>query len=139
MNVDRISGICLLILGIGLFFFIIPNQVEVIDYGVIVPNSLPNILSYVIIIMSVILIIKPSIKTFVDLILLAKVVFFVALVAIAAYFMQLFSFLIISPIFALSIMLLVGERRMLWLVLGTAILPPAIWAIVTLTLGRQLM
>ncbi|NRA86868.1 MAG: tripartite tricarboxylate transporter TctB family protein [Rhizobiales bacterium] len=139
MKVDRFIGIILFLFANILYFYIIPTQTEYIGYGVIEPNSLPNIMAYIIAIMACLLVLKPTADLQVNFRLLLNVIIFVFGVGLTAYLMSLFGFLYVAPLMALAIMWIVGERRKLWLTFGVVILPPAIWAIVTQLLDRQLM
>ncbi len=63
---------------------------------------------------------------------------YTALLAAGIYTMSLFGFEYVAPVLALALMLMIGERRPLWLVLGTVVMPLIIWFLVTFALGRAL-
>jgi len=52
--------------------------------------------------------------------------------------MSRFGFVIVSPVLALAIMLLFGERRPIWLALGCVGMPAIIWLLVVQILERPL-
>ena len=63
---------------------------------------------------------------------------FVSAAFIAVFGFHKFGFIYTAPIFALSIMLLIGEKRILWLLLGVFLIPFLILLIVEQLLGRLL-
>jgi len=50
----------------------------------------------------------------------------------------LFGFVYVGPALALAIMLMIGERRPIWLVAGFVAMPALIWFLVVQVLGRAL-
>ncbi len=56
---------------------------------------------------------------------------YVCVLGAAIYAMSWFGFVYVAPFFALIIMLMIGERRPLWLALGVVGMPALIWFFVT--------
>jgi putative tricarboxylic transport membrane protein len=135
---DRASGAFFLLFGLAMYFFVIPNYVETAEGGNIAPNTLPNIISVIIAVCGGILVLKPTRHMVRDPRQMAVTGMYVALLAAGIYAMSLFGFEFVAPVLAFAIMWLIGERRPLWLVSGTVIMPAVIWFIVTNVLGRAL-
>ena len=53
--------------------------------------------------------------------------------------MSVFGFMLISPILALVLMCIGGERRPAWLAVGALVMPALIWFCVAFLLGRVLI
>ena len=62
---------------------------------------------------------------------------FVSAAFIAVFGFHKFGFIYTAPIFALSIMFLLGEKRILWLLLGVFLVPFLIWLTVQELLGHS--
>lgn len=63
---------------------------------------------------------------------------FMGILGVATYAMSQYGYIYVAPLFALLIMLKVGERRPLWLFIGVIVMPALIWVLVTLVLDRGL-
>lgn len=137
-SADRLSGAFFLLFGLAVYFLIIPTYVEFTDEGNIAPSTLPNWISIVIIVCGAALIVKPtgyetqSVRSF-----MITGVYTAVLVA-GIYAMSLFGFVYIGPVLALTLMLLIGERRPLWLIAGVIVMPAIIWVFVIHVLSRVL-
>lgn len=138
VSADRISGAFFLLFGLAMYFFVNPNYIETVDGGNIAPESLPNAVSLVIAISGGLLIFKPTSQQVRDLQSMAKTSLYVVLLVVGIYAMSWFGFEFVAPVMALAIMWFMGERRLLWLVLGTVAMPALIWFLVTHALGRAL-
>lgn len=138
VSADRISGIFFLLFGLAMYFFVNPNQIESVDGGNLAPQSLPNVVSIVIAFCGALLILKPTPHQVHDLRTLSRTGLYIIVLAAGIYSMSWFGFEVVAPIMALVIMVLIGERRPLWLVLGTIGMPLLIWFLVTHALGRAL-
>lgn len=138
ISADRASGAFFLLFGLALYFLVIPAQTEVVDGGNLAPSTMPNILSWVLVICGAVMVVKPTdfqtqgVRPF--LITAA----YSAVLVIGVYTMSLWGFEVVAAPLALVIMLMIGERRPLWLILGTVIMPLLIWFLVTYPLGRAL-
>lgn len=138
MTLNRLSGLVATLAGIILLFWIIPNQTETVDFGWLKPNTLPNIITIVIIILGLFHFILPSGKAEFDIKLALRIGLFFMITMASLYFMSVVGFLIAAPIMVMIVMILIGERRPLWLVSGIVLGPAAIWATVDLLLNRPL-
>ena len=138
MVVNRFSASFFVLLGFFLIYFIFPIEIEKIDYGWVRPQTLPNICAFLLIIFGMVQFIFPKGK--VDLnfnqILWSGIFMFAAFIAIFGF--HNFGFIYTAPIFSLTIMLLIGERRIPWLLLGVLLIPFLIWLSVDQILGRFL-
>lgn len=143
MSADRISGLVFLTLGVAMLTIIIPEFVETADGGVIQPATLPSLLSWVLAGCGAWMVLRParfdsnfqppqagSMRS-------AGVYAFVLVGGVLL--MGELEFLIVAPALALVIMVMIGERRRGWLVVGCMTVPAAIWVFVTLLLGRPLL
>ena len=138
MTLNRLSGLVVAMAGILLLFWIIPNQTETVAFGWLKPNTLPNIIAIVIIILGLFHFILPSGKAKFDIKLALRISLFFMITMASLYFMSIVGFLIAAPIMVMIVMILIGERRPLWLVSGIVLGPAAIWAAVDWLLNRPL-
>lgn len=138
MTLNRISGLVVAVFGIILLFWIIPRHTEPVDYGWLRPATLPNVTAIVVIISSIIHIIFPSGKAEFDgkLAMRAGLFFMISLAGL--FLMHYVGFLIAAPLLVTVLMLLVGERRPLWLATGIVLVPLGIWSAIELLLKRSL-
>jgi putative tricarboxylic transport membrane protein len=138
MTLNRISGLVVAVFGIILLFWIIPRHTEPVDYGWLRPATLPNVTAIVVIISSIIHIIFPSGKAEFDgqLAMRAGLFFMISLAGL--FLMHHVGFLIAAPLLVTVLMLLVGERRPLWLATGIVLVPLGIWSAIELLLKRSL-
>lgn len=138
MKADRVSGAFFLLLGLAMYFYVIPNYVEHVDEGNIAPATLPNIISLVLAFCGAVLSLRPTDFQVRSPTLMAKTGLYIAVLVLGIYTMSLFGFEYVAPVLAFAIMWLIGERRPLWLVLGVIAMPTIIWFLVTQLLGRAL-
>jgi putative tricarboxylic transport membrane protein len=138
MTLNRISGIVAAVFGIVLFFWIIPRYTEPVDYGWLRPTTLPNITAIVIILSSIIHILFPSGKAEFDVQPAMRAGLFFVISLAGLFLMRHVGFLIAAPLLVMVLMLLIGERRPLWLCVGIALVPLGIWSSVELLLKRPL-
>ena len=138
MTLNRLSGLVVAGAGAVLLFWIIPIQTETVDSGWLRPATLPNITSIVIIITGLIHFIFPTGKEEFDWGLFLRVCMFFVISLLALYLMKLLGFLVGAPALVLAVMLLIGERRWLWLISGVVLIPAVIWVAVALLLDRPL-
>ncbi|MBW2582156.1 MAG: tripartite tricarboxylate transporter TctB family protein [Deltaproteobacteria bacterium] len=138
MTLNRISGLVVAVFGIILLFWIIPRHTEPVDYGWLRPATLPNVTAIVVIISSIIHVIFPSGMAEFDgqLAMRAGLFFMISLAGL--FLMHHVGFLIAAPLLVTVLMLLVGERRPLWLATGIVLVPLGIWSAIELLLKRSL-
>lgn len=138
ISADRVSGAFFLLLGLALFFLIIPAQVETPDGGNLAPETVPKYIAIVIAVCGALMVIKPTEHQTQDLRAFMLTGAYTGVLAIGIYAMSLFGFEYVAPVLSLAIMLMIGERRPLWLVAGVIVMPLLIWFLVTYPLGRSL-
>jgi putative tricarboxylic transport membrane protein len=136
VSADRASGAFLF--GLALYFFIIPTQTESVDGGNLNPSTVPNMIAWVIAICGAIMVIKPTDFQTQNLRSFLVMGSYSVVLGLSIYAMSLFGFEYVAPPLALAIMWMIGERRPLWLGVGTVIMPLLIWFLVTYPLGRAL-
>lgn len=135
---DRLSGLFILVFGLAMFFVVIPEYVEDAAGGNLSPKTMPNVMAWVLAICGGLLMIKPTNHRAPDARFFAQATLYVAILGFAIYVMSLVGFLYVAPVMALVLMLLIGERRVLWLGVGVVLMPAAIWFLVTQLLERGL-
>ncbi len=138
MLANKITTISLIILSVLLYVYIIPNQIEppIFD-GWTTPATLPNIIVIGIMLMALIQFFNTNSPPDFDKKVLVKSL---SLAVLGIFFVGLMGhigFLWVAPVLSVGIMVLIGERRPLWLILGGGI-PIILWAGVVMGLGRTL-
>ncbi|WP_171181619.1 tripartite tricarboxylate transporter TctB family protein [Ruegeria sp. HKCCD8929] len=135
---DRIVGLIVATLGLMLLFVIFPIAIEDVEGGSIQPDTLPNAVAGFLVICGVLLALKPGESCARDPQELMMVLLYIVVMALGLFAMSRFGFVIVSPVLALAIMLLFGERRPFWLALGCVGMPAIIWLLVVQILERPL-
>lgn len=135
---DRIAGLIIATLGWVLLFVIFPVAIEDIEGGSIQPDTLPNALAGFLAACGILLALKPGESSARDPQELMMVLLYIVVMALGLFAMSRFGFVIVSPVLALAIMLLFGERRPIWLALGCVGMPAIIWLLVVQILERPL-
>jgi len=138
MNLNRASGLGVIVGGIILLVWVIPSQTEIADFGWLKPATLPKISAVIIIITGLIHVIIPTGKAEFDVAFSLRVGQFFLVSCIGLYLMHLIGFVFAAPLLISVIMIMIGERRPLWLISGIILLPAAIWLCVDLLLNRPL-
>lgn len=138
MRLNRISGAVVAVLGLILLFWIIPRHTEPVDYGWLRPTTLPNATAMVVLIASVIHVLFPTGKAEFDARLALRAGLFFVISTAGLYLMRHAGFLIAAPVLVLVLMLVIGERRPLWLFAGIVLVPLGIWSSIELLLKRSL-
>ena len=138
MTLNRLSGAVVVVFGLILLFWIIPRHTEAADYGWLRPATLPNVTAVIIIIAGIIHVLFPEgTAEFDPQPALRAGLFFVISVA-GLFMMRHLGFLIAAPALITVLMLMVGERRPLWLIAGVVMIPLGIWSSIELLLKRPL-
>ena len=137
-SADRLSGAFFLLLGLTLYFAIIPAFVETAEDGNIAPATLPNLVSLIIALCGLLLVIKPTDHEIQNKRQLLVTAAYVVVLVIALYSISQFGFIYVAPVLALVLMLMIGERRWYWLGLGCLGMPAVIWLLVVQILDRSL-
>ena len=138
MSFNRLSGVFFVGLGLLLYFVVIPEQTETVDYGWMRPQSIPNACAILLIILGIAQAAFPTGSVFIHRREILRASLFAAITVAALWAMSMFGFLMTVPIFAAVLMLIVGERRPGWLAAGVVVLPVAIWLTVVPLLERTL-
>ena len=140
MGLHRISTLAVLLFGLVLYFFIIPTQVEQINYGWVKPSTVPNALAIMICAVAIIQLFTAAeiIDETPTLQQLIYAFLFFAGVGVCTYLMPIVGFLPMAVIMAVALMFAVGERRWLWIAIGGVLLPSFIWYATEMLLGRPL-
>lgn len=138
VSLDRCSGLFFAALGLLLFFVVIPYDTEVVDYGWVRPQTVPNAMAWVLTILGAVLVIRPGGSVPFDPRRSLRAGFFLAILGAGLVLIDRFGFVAVAPVLALGLMVLIGERRPFWLFLGTIALPFLIWFTVTILLQRPL-
>ena len=135
---DRASGAFFLLFGLVMYFLVVPNFVEQVDGGNLAPASMPNAISLIIAFCGGLLIFKPTRHPLPARRFFTAAGTYAAVLAAALFPMAVFGFEFVAPALALLLMLMVGERRLLWLAVGAVAVPGAIWFFVSQLLDRAL-
>ncbi|MEP4196104.1 MAG: tripartite tricarboxylate transporter TctB family protein [Aliishimia sp.] len=135
---DRLCGLFFVAFGLVLFFYLIPTQVETVDFGSIRPKTMPQVLSVILIVSGAMLMLKPADGTDLQPLPWGKTSVIVAVLVAGLFAMSRVGFEFAAAPLALVLMLVMGERRPLWLGIGTLGMPALIWFAVTILLERPL-
>jgi Tripartite tricarboxylate transporter TctB family len=138
MTLNRISGIVAAVFGSALLFWIIPRHTEAVNYGWLRPATLPNVTAVVLVIASIIHILFPAGTAEFDVRPAMRAGLFFAISLAGLFLMHHVRFLIAAPLLVMVLMLLIGERRPLWLVTGIVLVPLGIWSCIELLLNQPL-
>jgi putative tricarboxylic transport membrane protein len=137
-NLDRVSGVFFVILGIVLYVWIIPAQTETVAYGWMRPATVPRAMAVVIALgglwaaLRPVSLERPHPRPFL------RAVAFLAILAAGLYAIDLAGFVRAAPFIALAILLTAHERRPLWLAVAAIAVPFVIWLSVAIVLERPL-
>lgn len=137
-SADRASGLFFFILGTLFYLYVIPTFVESVDSGSIHPNTFPNALCIMIALCGLVLVVKPTSHHVHSVSDMAMSAVYFSVICASLYAMTFFGYVEVSPFLALVLMLLIGERRPLWLFCGVAVMPTLIWFLVEVVLERGL-
>jgi putative tricarboxylic transport membrane protein len=138
MSADRIVTGLIVLIGLSFIFLIVPTQVEEVEYGRIVPSTVPMIALWALVIVAAIQFFTEKSTLGVDPVVCIRAVGVITLLVVAVYLMERFGFEYFAPILALAIMLAIGERRWYWLLFGGVVLPLSVWLLVERVLDRTL-
>jgi len=138
MTLNRISGLVIAVLGLILLFWIIPRHTETVDYAWLRPATLPIITAVIVIISSIVHLIFPSGKAKFDIALALRAGLFFVISLMGLCLMYFVGFLIAAPLLVMVLMLMIGERRPMWLITGIVLIPLAMWSSIELLLKRPL-
>lgn len=134
---NRISGIFVTLFGIVLLAYLIPNQIEAVDYGWLKPATLPSIGAVIIILAGTLHAVFPKGGLEFELAsaLRAFLFFFIGILGL---WLMTISYIVAAPLLMLVLMWVIGERRWKWLCIGVVMLPALIWVCIDFLLNRPL-
>lgn len=135
---DRATGAFFLAFGTLLYFVIIPAQIGSSSDSWVRPNTIPNAVSVMMAVCGTLLMIKPTKQRGQNTADFIFALMYFALIALGLFVMSHIGFVYTAPFIALIIMLLIGERRIVWLASGVVVLPFVIWVLVAQLLERSL-
>ncbi len=138
MSADRLSGAFFAVFGLVMYFLVNPGFIEVVDTGNIRPETVPNWLALVIAGCGALLALRPTQHRAGAPQQTVRAGLFLAVLCAGVWAMSHLGFLIVAPLLALVLMLLIGERRPVWLGLGVAGVPAIVWLLVEVLLDRPL-
>ena len=138
MSIERILTLVLIALGVLFLFVLMPAQVETVDSGRIVPSTVPTIALSIIIVMAFIQLFIQQTTIVIDRPIIIRSALFITLLIITVWAMEQFGFEYVASPLAFAVMLLIGEKRWHWLLIGGLITPIGIWLLVEQVLGRTL-
>ena len=139
MNLDRLSGAFIMLVGLVLLYIVIPIGVETVDATGLTPRTFPVLISWSLVVVGafqVLLSKKSEVQTPSGLL---RIGFLCLCFALSLYCASLIGFIFVSPILALILMLFMNERRPFWLALGSLAVPLTIWLCIHVLLGRELI
>lgn len=138
MTAERIFTAVLVLLGLILLFLILPQQVESVDYGRVFPSTVPSVALWVIIVAGVVQFFTSTERIEIHVTNSLRAIAFIAMFIASVWLMEKFGFEYFAPVFALVIMLFMGERRWYWLLFAAIAMPLSIWFLVENVLNRVL-
>lgn len=138
MSLDRSISYLLIAFCLGMYFFIIPNQIEP-PYleSWITPATMPNLSVLGIIPFALWQFFENKNGLYVQQNPLYKSILYAVLGMVFLYFMEIFGFLITAPILCVAAMLVAGEKKLTRLSIGL-VCPIIFWLLVTNVFERTL-
>ncbi|MCX7560232.1 tripartite tricarboxylate transporter TctB family protein [Sulfitobacter sp. F26204] len=136
--IDRLSGLFFVLFALALWLYLIPTQIETVDYGAIRPKTLPQILAVILGLFGALLMIKPADGTDLSQVPWAKTIMIIAVLVAGLWLVVELGFVYSATPLALTLIFLMGERRPLWISIGGFVIPALIWYAVTILLERPL-
>lgn len=138
MLASRLSGLLFAVFGLALYFVIIPYDTELVDYGWVKPQTMPNVMAVTMVACGSVLFVFPAGAIGITHRQALRAALFLVILALGVFAIARLGFTIVAPFLALVLMLATGERRPLWLGVGGVAIPLMIWFTVTVLLGRLL-
>lgn len=139
MNIERLVTLAIILGGLLFLLQVIPAEVETVDYGRMGPQTLPKIVTIIIILAACIQFFTEQTSIRFEPLIVLRTAIFIGLIILSVYLMTLLGFEYVAPPLALIVMVMIGERRWYWLVGGALVVPIGCWLIVEKVLGRLLV
>ncbi|BHH82426.1 tripartite tricarboxylate transporter TctB family protein [Desulforhopalus sp. 52FAK] len=134
---NRMSGVVVVLFGIILLVFIIPSQTEVVDSGWLKPATLPTIAAIIITVAGLLHSVFPRGGNEFDRNSSRRALLFFIIGVLGVWLMTV-SYLVAAPLLVLALMLVIGERRWQWLLVGVVLMPVSVWFFIDYLLKRPL-
>lgn len=138
MTIERLSSAIVFFGSIVFCFWVLPQQIEAVDYGRVLPTTVPTIATWTIMVCSGIQCLGQTEAANLHLYSPVRTLLIFVLIVSSVYLMNFAGFEYCAPVLALSLMLFIGERNWRWLLLGSIIVPLGTWLLVEQMLGRPL-
>ena len=138
MTLERIVTGVILVFGLTFLFLVLPQQVETVSFGRIVPATLPTALLWIIAAAAAVQLITLKDGASFESVTVFRAIGYWALMIAAVWSMGWLAFEYVAPVLALALMLFIGERRWYWLLLGGIAIPLGVWLLVERVLDRAL-
>jgi len=135
---ERVVGGLLAAAGLATAFWIIPAQTEPTPTAALPARAVPTVAAIGIAICGLLQAFKPIPIPNPAQEIARKTVLAIAICALTWFGLALFGFEVTAPLLAIGLMLLMGERRPLWLAIGGIVLPILIWTVFEIVLRRPL-
>lgn len=135
---NRILGGCVFGAAVLMIWLVIPAQTRTVSYGSTTPALFPTLGAMLCGLGGLWLVLGRGVgpSRSAGSVVAAGGIGLLALIALIALFK--IGFLTVAPVIVLTLMLLAGQRRPLWLILGGLVAPFVIWAVFALLLERNL-
>jgi len=138
MSLGRILGAASAVIGAGFLFLLIPWQTDVVPAVGLVPRAFPTIAAVLIIVTGLAQLVKPTGTAIFEGDKILKAAYVVTACLTATFALEFVGYLYTGPVLVGAIMLLSGERRWLWYIVGLVVLPALIWFVFEIVLRRPL-
>lgn len=138
MSLNRLSGVCMLVFALAMIFAVIPAQTETVDYGRMAPATFPTVIAGILALFAAIHVAAPTGTAEVAAGDAARAALILALGGGALWLMGRWGYLLVAPALCALLMVILRERRPLWLAISVVGVPGVIWLIVDKLLGRAL-
>ncbi len=140
MTLSRILGAASAVIGAGCLFVYIPLQTETVTATnmALPPAAFPTAASILIIVTGIVQWVKPTGTAIFELDKVLKAAYVIAFCLAGTLALELVGYLFAAPLLVGAVMLLSGERRWFWFVIGLIVLPTFIWFMFEIVLRRPL-
>lgn len=133
------EGLVLIAFAICLPLWLIPTGVEMDSSAWLEPQVLPMVVAFGVFALGLSLLFQPQSASAEATNINWRFVMFFGYLLGAIWLLANLGFVYFSSAFVFGLMLIVGERRKLWLLGGTFVVPLVIWLLITQVLERHLM
>lgn len=137
--IERIAGLFVFLAGVWLLVFGIPMHIELIGYENPSPRLFPQIGAWLFVVTGLALTAFPKTpKPLPDLRLVLRYILVSALLLIMVVLMENFGFLIGAMALLAALMVIVYEKRWMWIGIAVVAMPVFIWLMFEIVLKRPL-